>query len=197
MSSESGIQGVEYNIRALLSALAIIAAVMVGTLYAQNRVWWCEAGDMLPWSFDIWSPHNSQHVIDPYSLSHLEHGLGLYVLLRLLFGKRLSYTCLVIVVAVIEASWEVIENTEAVIQRYREATISLDYSGDSIINSLGDYASCLMGVAIARRVSFRNAVIAFAVLEVISLFWIRDSLLINIVMLIYPVDAIRNWQTPA
>jgi len=160
-----------------------------------GRVGWCEARDLSPWSWDVWSRHNSQHLIDPYSLSHLEHGLALWVLFRLAFRGKLSRSSLFITIAAIEAVWEVAENTPMMIDRYREATISLDYTGDSLLNSLSDYGMCLIGAIGASQFRLRTSIITVAILEIICLFWIRDSLLINIIMLVYPIDAIRNWQS--
>jgi hypothetical protein len=167
---------------------------MMGLLYVMGRVWWCEAGDAWPWSWDVWSRHNSQHLLDPYTLSHVEHGIGLYLLLTTLRGRYGTAFASAIVVAVVEATWEVAENTEWMIQRYREVTISLDYFGDSIWNSVSDYVSCLAGLLFAHHVPPKIAGGVFLALELISVLWIRDSLLLNILMLVYPVDAVRQWQ---
>lgn len=94
----------------------------------------------------------------------------------------------------LEALWEVFENTEFTIQRYRETTAALGYYGDSIANSLGDVATCGIGFLIAQRLGLRRSLVAFAVTELVLLFWIRDSLLLEILMLVYPVDAIKAWQ---
>ena len=93
-----------------------------------------------------------------------------------------------------EGLWEVIENTQFVIQRYREATAALGYYGDSIANSLGDILTCIIGFMIAQRLGFRRTALVFAVTEVVLLIWIKDSLLLEILMLIYPIDAIKAWQ---
>lgn len=96
-----------------------------------------------------------------------------------------------------ESAWEVAENTNAVIQRYREATISLDYFGDSIINSIGDIFSFAFGFWLANKLRFWFSLVFFVLVEMILLFWIRDSLILNIIMLIYPLEAIKKWQTGA
>ena len=93
-----------------------------------------------------------------------------------------------------EGLWEVIENTQFVIQRYREATAALGYYGDSIANSLGDILTCIIGFMIAQRLGFRRTALVFAVTEVVLLIWIKDSLLLEILMLIYSIDAIKAWQ---
>lgn len=173
-----------------------IGLMMIAGLIAMGRKAWCPQADYLPWSWDIWTAHCSQHFVDPYSLSHFQHGLGLFVLLNVCFGKRISLTVNAATVAVIEALWELAENTSFIINRYREATMSLDYYGDSITNSFGDYAFCLLGVYVAHKLPTRYVVGLFVAAEVVSLIWIKDSLLINIVMLISPIDAIKEWQMP-
>ena len=177
-----------------LPGILVVALGILVSVALMGRVWWCEAGDLWPWSWDVWSRHNSQHLVDPYSLSHLQHGLGLYLLLTVLLGRRLSSHWRVLTVALVEAAWEIFENTNWMIERYRESTISLDYYGDSILNSLGDYTMCLVGVMLARRIPWWATLGLCAVLELISVCWIRDSLLLNVLMLVYPVDAIRQWQ---
>ena len=107
---------------------------------------------------------------------------------------RLSYWWQLAIGTVVEGAWEVIENTEFVIRRYRETTAALGYSGDSIANSLGDILTCVIGFMIAQRLGFRRTALAFAVTEAVLLLWIKDSLLLEILMLIYPIDAIKAWQ---
>jgi hypothetical protein len=173
-------------------ALTIVAAAI--SLNFQGRVWWCEAGDYWPWSWEVWSRHNSQHVIDPYSFTHVLHGVLEFWLISLIF-PRMPLAWRLCLALFIESSWEVGENTQYVINRYREATISLDYYGDSIINSLADIVCCALGFLIAMRLRFWRSLALFVATEVVLLFWIRDSLLLNILMLIYPLDAIKAWQT--
>tara|TARA_R110002049_G_scaffold2750_10_gene22406 strand:+ start:17312 stop:17905 length:594 start_codon:yes stop_codon:yes gene_type:complete len=176
-------------------SLIALAAVMCIVLRWMGRVWWCEAGDLVPWSWDVWSQHNSQHLVDPYSLSHIEHGIGLSVILAWTVGAKTTEATRTIIVALIEAVWEIVENTPMMIARYREATISLDYFGDSILNSLSDYAMCLGGVWIARITTWRIAIAIFIAMELVSTWWIRDSLLLNILMLAWPIDVIKQWQS--
>jgi len=174
----------------LIVAVLTTAAV---TEYLQGRVVWCRAGDVVPWSWDIWSTHNSQHLIDPYSFTHILHGVVEFWVLSLLFRRVPVIWRLVIAVA-IEGSWEIIENTSYVINRYREATISLDYFGDSIINSLSDITCCGLGFLIGYKLRFWWSLALFVFTEAALIFTIHDSLLINVIMLIYPLDAIRQWQ---
>jgi hypothetical protein len=137
--------------------------------------------------------HNSQHLLDPYSFSHVSHGIlffGLcaWLLPSLALGWRL------VVATAIEAAWEIVENTQFVIDRYRAATISLDYYGDSVGNSFGDVLSCLVGFLLARYLGLWRSIALLIVLELVLLFWIRDNLLLNVVMLIHPIDAVKAWQ---
>ncbi len=135
--------------------------------------------------------HNSQHLADPYSLTHLSHGLGFYALLRLVpipEGWRFAAA------VALEAGWEVLENTPMVIDRYREATISLGYYGDTIANSGGDLLACVLGWVIAASVPARWSLILFLATELLLLAAIRDNLTLNVIMLLWPIDAIRRWQ---
>lgn len=159
----------------------------------QGHVWWCKAGDYVPWSWNIWTTHNSQHLIDPYSFTHILHGVLEFWLIGLIF-RKVPVVWRLLFAVMIEGSWEIAENSSFVINRYREATISLDYFGDSIINSISDIACCATGFVIAYKLRFWKSVALFVATEAILIFWIRDSLLINIVMLIYPIDAIKVWQ---
>ena len=180
--------------RFTVGILLTIGMVMAVTLAFMGRVLWCEAGDWTPWSFDVWSQHNSQHLLDPYSLSHFQHGIALFLFLAWIPQRRLPLDWRIIVVAVVEAIWEVSENTPWIISRYREATVSLDYYGDSIANSVSDYGMCLAGAVLARKASWQISVSIFVTFELICVIWIRDSLLLNILMLVWPVDAVRQWQ---
>lgn len=174
-------------------AMFCVMAVAVIVLNIEGRVWWCQAGDYLPWSWDIWSPHNSQHLIDPYSFTHVLHGILEFWLIGLIFS-RLPLAWRMLIAVVIESTWEVAENSAYVIQRYREATISLDYFGDSIINSMSDIVCCATGFVIGYKLRFWRSLTLFMATEIILIFWIHDSLLINILMLIWPIDAVKHWQ---
>jgi len=148
---------------------------------------------MVPWSWNIWSTHNSQHVIDPYSFTHVLHGVLEFWLIGLIF-PRVPLAWRFFMAIFIESSWEVAENTSYVIQRYREETMSLDYFGDSIINSLADIVCCGLGFLIAYKLRFWKSLVLFVATELILILTIRDSLIINIIMLIWPIEALKNWQ---
>ena len=176
-----------------LAICAIIFAVSALLLWALGRVWWCQAGDFSPWAWNIWTTHNSQHVIDPYSFTHILHGILEFWLIGLIF-RRVPLAWRLVIALVIESTWEVVENSSFIIERYRAVTLSLDYFGDSIINSLSDIFCCATGFVIAYKLKFWKSLALFLATETILIFWIRDSLLINIVMLIYPIEAIKHWQ---
>ena len=174
-------------------AILATAFVAVITLRFEGRVWWCQAGDFSPWAWDIWSTHNSQHLIDPYSFTHILHGVLEFWLIGLIF-RRMPLAWRLLLAVVVESSWEIAENSSYIINRYREETISLDYFGDSVINSLSDILFCATGFMIAYKLRFWRSLVLFVATEAILIVTIRDSLLINILMLIYPIDAIKHWQ---
>ncbi|MCA1567289.1 MAG: DUF2585 family protein [Acidobacteria bacterium] len=175
--------------------LAMAAATMIAALQLrqQGRLWLCECGRVLVWAGDAWGSDNSQHLFDPYSFTHVLHGFVFCGVLALTLGRAAWQWRLALAVS-IEALWEVFENSAFVIRRYREATLALGYQGDTIINSAGDIFACALGFALARRLGLRRALVAFAITELVLLVWIRDSLLLNVLMLLYPVDAIKAWQ---
>ena len=176
-----------------LIAVALITVVTVISLSFMGRVWWCNDGDLTPWSWNIWSTHNSQHLIDPYSFTHVLHGVLEFWLIGLVFYKLpLAWRCVIAIF--IESTWEVVENTNRVIEHYRTATMSLDYYGDSILNSLADIVSCGLGFWIAYKLRFWWSLALFLATELALVLTIRDTLLINILMLLYPIDAIKQWQ---
>jgi hypothetical protein len=171
-------------------AVMVIAAT---TEVFQGHVWWCRLGDMVPWSWNIWSAHNSQHLVDPYSFTHILHGVAQFWVIGLIF-PRMPVAWRMLIAITFEGSWEIAENSTYVINRYREATISLDYFGDSIINSMSDIVCCATGFVIAYRLRFWRSLALFVATEVILILTIRDSLVLNLIMLIYPIDAIKTWQ---
>lgn len=174
------------------TGIVILAATSL-VLAAMGRHFWCECGGLEPFSWDIWSQHNSQHLIDPYSFTHVLHGILFYALLGWLW-KSLSIEYRFSVAILLESSWEILENTPMVIERYRSVTISLDYYGDSIANSIMDVIACAIGFAIACRFRPRVSVAVFVATELILLITIRDCLTLNVVMLLWPLEAIKTWQ---
>ncbi|MBA2339365.1 MAG: DUF2585 family protein [Pyrinomonadaceae bacterium] len=169
-------------------------AVTACQLWRQGRLWWCSCGQYFLWAGDIWSSHNSQHLFDPYSFTHVLHGFLFCGLLAWGAASRLSPTWQLSLTISLEALWEVIENTDFVIRRYREATLALNYQGDTILNSLSDIIACGFGFLLARYLGFYRSLLLFVITEFVLLIWIKDSLILNILMLFFPVDAIKAWQ---
>lgn len=179
-----------------MSPWLAVVVVLVGTaffLHNQGRLWWCSCGYLLLWSGDPWSSDNSQHLLDPYSFTHVLHGFLFYGLLALIV-PRLSMVWRLWLAVSIESMWEVVENSEFVIQRYREETAALGYQGDTVVNSLSDILLCGLGFVLAYHLGFRRTFALFVVTEVALAIWIRDNLTLNILMLIYPIDAVKEWQ---
>jgi hypothetical protein len=172
----------------------IIAAIIY--LRWQGRVWWCQQHDYWPISIKVNSPHNSQHIFDAYSLSHVLHGIIFFGFLWL-FRKRLRLVVRAAIAAAIEIGWELLENSPIIITRYRTATMSLGYTGDSIINSLGDIFSFVVGFYIARKLGLWWSIAIFVAVEMLMLLLMRDNLTLNVLMLLWPIDAVRKWQAGA
>ena len=145
------------------------------------------------WDGDIWSSENSQRFADPYSFSHLVHGILFYALLWLA-ARRLPVRYRLLIALVLEAGWEILENSPLIINRYREATIALGYTGDSVLNSLSDILMMTIGFLFAFRARPWVSVAAVIVMEVGCALWVRDNLTLNIIMLVHPIDAIKAWQ---
>ncbi|KLE34733.1 DUF2585 domain-containing protein [Aurantiacibacter luteus] len=183
---------------AILTSLAIAAAA-VAVLLAMGRPPICTCGHVELWHGKVQSAGNSQHIADWYAPSHFTHGLimaGVAWLLwrkwRLLGGRPARWA-LPIAVAV-EAAWEISENTPAVIQRYREATAAFGYSGDSVLNSAADIGWMALGFLLALKLPWRASLALGVFLELLALWAIRDNLTLNVLMLLYPIEAVRDWQ---
>jgi len=176
----------------LLASFAVAAAAAF-VLRAQGRLWLCDCGRVRAWVGDAWSAETSQQLFDPYTLTHVLHGLGFCGLLALLL-PRVGWRWRFVLAVAAESLWEVIENTEFVIRRYREATAALGYTGDTVVNSLGDITACAVGFLVARRLGWLRSVLLFAAVEIFLLLWIRDGLVLNIILLLYPSERLRAWQ---
>jgi hypothetical protein len=181
----------------VIAGIAITTATLLA-LHAQGRPWWCACGSFVPWSTDINGSHNSQHFVDPYSVSHFEHGLLFFVGLLLLPQVALAWRF--VAALGLECAWELLENSSFIIDRYRAATISSDYYGDSVINSLSDVIFAGLGFLVAWQIA-KHAKLGWpawwglvAVCELGLILTVRDSLMINVIMLAHPIDAIRAWQ---
>ncbi|WP_082652476.1 DUF2585 domain-containing protein [Aureimonas sp. AU12] len=172
---------------------AAIVAVMAAILLAMGRVPICACGTIKLWHGTVASSENSQHLSDWYSPSHFIHGLLFYAGFWWL-ARRHPMGLRLVGAVLIEAIWELTENTDAVIQRYREATIALDYFGDSVLNSVSDVAFMMVGFAFASRLPVFVSVAVALGLEILTAVLIRDNLTLNVLMLLYPLDAVRAWQ---
>ncbi|WP_427969967.1 DUF2585 domain-containing protein [Altererythrobacter sp.] len=183
---------------ALLATLGLIIAT-AAILLAMDRPPICACGTVKLWHGVVQSSENSQHITDWYSPSHFIHGLIMYFVAYLLwdrwklFGGKPAKWALPIAV-VVEAAWEIMENTPMVIDRYREVTISWGYSGDSMINSLSDIGWMALGFIFASRAPTWVSVTLAIFFELLTLWVIRDNLTLNVVMLFWPIEAIRQWQ---
>lgn len=182
------------------AAVAALLGITALVLRWQGRVWWCEEGDSAFWISDVWTSHCSQHWADPYTITHVSHGLIFWTVMWFWAGWMPRWAPpvrwrLPIGVAV-AAAWEIVENTEFVINRYRTVTMSLDYMGDSVANAVGDVIACGLGVLIARAIGWKWAMGLFVLTEIALLFVMRDNLTLNVIMLFWPIEAIKQWQTP-
>lgn len=173
-----------------------LVALLVIVLVGMGQPLWCTCGYIKLWHGAVMSSENSQHITDWYTFSHIIHGFGLYGILWLV-GARWSIELRYVVALLIEVAWEILENTDFVIDRYREGTIALAYYGDSAINAAGDVLACALGLVLAARLPVWGTLIVAVALEAVLAYAIRDNLTLNIIMLIYPFELIKQWQLGA
>ncbi|WP_429931832.1 DUF2585 domain-containing protein [Agrobacterium vitis] len=171
----------------------IILAVQILAEHFMGRIWICSCGYVKLFEAGVNTPGNSQHLADWYTPSHIIHGflfygLGWLVLRRGSFGQRLTLA------TVIEAAWELLENSPIIIDRYRAATMAVGYEGDSILNSAMDTVFMALGFLFAARVPVWLTIVVAVFFELLTGYLIRDNLTLNVIMLVWPVDAIKAWQ---
>jgi hypothetical protein len=174
-------------------AILGIAVTMAAIELAMGRVPICACGSIDLWHGEVNSAGNSQHLSDWYTPSHIVHGLLFYAAAHWLLPRQ-GLPLRAGLATLAEAAWEVVENTPAVIGRYREATIALGYTGDSVVNSVADLVAMLLGFALAARLPAWGSVLLVLALELAALLAIRDNLTLNVLMLLWPNETLRNWQ---
>jgi|SRR5665213_556241 len=179
--------------RWFIAAIVAVFALTAGIELSMGRSFFGPDGRLGLWEGNIWSGENSQRFADPYSFSHIVHGILFYGLFWLA-ARKLQVRHRLFLALMMESGWELLENSPLIINRYREATISLGYVGDSVFNSLSDILMMMLGFLFAWRMRIWVSVLAVVVMEAGCALWVRDDLTLNVIMLIHPVDAIKTWQ---
>ena len=177
----------------VIIATALVLLAMIVLLRFEGRRFLCACGHFAVWVSDWCSSNTSQQLLDPYSLTHVLHGFLFFWLITLRF-RRMSRAWQFWLALLLESAWEVFENTSFVINKYRTETAALGYTGDTIVNSLGDLGCALIGFLVARQLGVLRSLIVFVLIEALLTFLIHDSLLLQILMLVRPVEAIKLWQ---
>ncbi len=172
----------------------VIIAVTAATLLAMGRTLICKCGTIELWHPNAFDSGSSQHIADWYTPSHMIHGVLFFAILWLV-ARRWPLRVRALVAILVESGWEILENSDFIINRYRETTIALDYFGDSVLNSVSDIAFMLLGFFLTARLPVWVTVSLAIAAEIVAAIVIRDNLTLNIIMLIYPLDWVLAWQS--
>jgi hypothetical protein len=171
----------------------LLLATTAAWLLLEGRQAWPSSGDVQLWYDDPWGPEGSQHILDWYSPSHLLHGILFYGALWVV-ARRMPLGWRFLLAVGVECAWEIVENSDAVIERYRTVTASKEYLGDSVLNSVVDVLCMAAGFWLARAAPVWASVLAVLGFEALTVWLIRDGLALNVLMLLWPVEAVREWQ---
>lgn len=182
-------------IRRISPVLVVVGIVLLAAAYLLwiGREPICKCGYVKLWHGQVVSSENSQHISDWYTPSHIIHGILFYGVLWLV-ARRLSFGWRLSIATLIEAAWEIVENSDAVIERYRAVTISLDYYGDSVLNVVADIGAMILGFWLASRLPVWVTVALVILFETVTIWLIRDGLALNVLMLLHPLDWVADWQ---
>lgn len=156
---------------ALVSVVAIVVAT-VAALRVMGRGW----GERRLWTRDANSPRTSQRLADPYTLTHVLQGILLYGALSLGPLRSLGLGTRLVIATALESASEIAENTERVIQWYRARSTSDAYTGDSVVNSLGDMVAMMGGFFLAHALPVWASLLVYVGVEVALYATIRDNM---------------------